>query len=65
MTVKKKYRVCLDENDIVLFSTTDSDEFREYLHSDEYDKLNDPTWVYASLTDEEYNLVFPTEEEGT
>ena len=65
MTVKKKYSVCVDKNDTVLFSTTDYDEFREYLYSDEYDKLDDPTWVYASLTDEEYDQMFPTIEDAT
>lgn len=63
-TEKNNYSICVDENDFVVFSTTDYDEFKEYLHSSEYENLNEPSWIYATLTNEEYEEMFPMVEKN-
>ena len=54
-----KYSICLDKNDVVVFSTTNHEEFTKYLYSSEHDKLDEPSWIFANLTDQEFEQMFP------
>lgn len=62
MIEKSKYSICLDKNDVVVFSTTNYKDFMEYLYSSEYDKIDEPSWIYANLTDQEFEQMFPAME---
>ena len=63
MCEKNKYMICIDESDNVVFNTTKYKDFKRYLYSEEYDKIDEPSWIYANLTVHEFEEMFPIVEE--